>query len=190
MSLDFLSDRRLTALAAMAGGAAWVAAGAIHLLGGDEVHAAEVETVLAHLVLGLMAAALLLTAPAVLALARHARTRRPAYVAVAGQVLLAVACTTSNVVGHDPTFFLVAAPLANALWLLGSVGLAVSLHRAGEVSKLVAFGLPLVQVFALPLSTFGGPIVSGAWWLAVAYLLSVDGLRRAPGARVAAEAVR
>jgi hypothetical protein len=77
------------------------------------------------------------------------------------------------------------------MWLFGAIGLAVSLRRAGEVSKLVAFGLPAVQVFALPLSVFGGPIVAGAYWLAVGYLLSVDGVRRVPlSGRVAAEAVR
>jgi hypothetical protein len=182
---------RLAALAAMAGGAAWVSAGAIQLTGRDELRTADIESVLEHALLGFMAAALLLTAPAVLALARCARTRRPAYVMAAGQGLLAIACTTTNVAGHDPTFFLVAAPLANAMWLFGAIGLAVSLRRAGEVSKLVAFGLPAVQVFALPLSVFGGPIVAGAYWLAVGYLLSVDGVRRVPlSGRVAAEAFR
>jgi hypothetical protein len=182
---------RLTALAAMAGGAAWVACGAIQLTGRDELRTSDIEIVLEHVLMGFMAAALLLTAPGVLALARCARTRRPAYVAAAGQTLLAIAVTTSNVIGHDPAFFLVAAPLANALWLFGAIGLAVSLRRAGEVSKLVAFGLPAVQVFSLPLSIFGGPIVGGAYWLAVGYLLSVDGLRRAPVQPiVAAEAVR
>jgi hypothetical protein len=169
---------RLLALAAMAGGAAWIAIGALQLTGSDDIRTEAVETTLAHTMLGLLAAALLLTAPAVVALARHARTRRPAYLAAAGQVLLAFAATTSNIVGHDPAFFLVAAPLANGMWLFGAIGLAVSLRRAGEVPGFVALGLPAVQVFALPLSMVGGPVVSGAYWLAVGYLLSVDGLRR------------
>ena len=169
---------RLSTLAAMAGGGAWVATGAIHLSGRDELRTGDIETALEHLLLGLMAAALVLTAPAIVALARHARTRRPAYVAAAGQVLLASAVTTTNIVGHDPVFFLVAAPLANAIWLFGAIALAVSLHRAGEVARVVAFGLPAVQIFALPLSIVGGPLVSGAYWLAVGYLLSVDALLR------------
>jgi hypothetical protein len=169
---------RIAPYTAMAGGALWVATGAIQLTGRDELRTADIESALEHVMLGLLAAALLLTAPALIALARHARTRRPAYVAAAGQVLLAIAATTSNVVGHDPVFFLVAAPLANALWLFGAIGLAVSLRRAGEVPSAVAFGLPAVQVFALPLSMFGGPVIAGAYWLAVGYLLSVDGLRR------------
>jgi hypothetical protein len=169
---------RLSALAAMAGGAAWVAVGAIQLTGRDELRTDAIEIVLEHVLLGLMSAALLLTAPAIFALARHARTRRPAYVAATGQVLLAIAATTSNVVGHDPAFFLVAAPLANAMWLFGAIALARSLHRAGEVARIVAFGLPAVQIFALPLSMFGGPVIAGAYWLAVGYLLSVDALPR------------
>jgi hypothetical protein len=74
---------RLSALAAMAGGAAWVATGAIQLTGRDELRTGDIETALEHVLLGLMAAALLLTAPAVIALARHARTGRPAYLAAA-----------------------------------------------------------------------------------------------------------
>lgn len=168
--------QRLAALAAMAGGAAWVATGAIQLTGREELRTGQIETALEHTMLGLFSAALLLTAPAVIALGRRARSPRLAYVAAGGQVLLAIAASVSNVVGHDPAFFLVAAPLANALWLLGAIGLAVSLRRAGEVSRFVAIGLPAVQVFALPLSVVGGPVVAGCYWLAVGYLLSVDGL--------------
>jgi hypothetical protein len=166
--------------AALAGGAVWVANGAIRLTARDELRTAAIESVLEHVLLGLMAAALVLTAPALVALARHARSRRPAYLAAAGQVLLAIAVTTSNVAGHDPLFFLIAAPLANALWLVGAIGLAVSLRRAGGVDRLVAFGLPAVQVFALPLAIAGGPVVAGAYWLAVGYMLSIDGLVRRP----------
>jgi hypothetical protein len=169
---------RISSLTAMAGGAVWVATGAIQLTGRPELRTSDIETALEHVLLGLLAAALVLTAPALLALARHARTRRPAYVAAAGQVLLAIAASTSNVVGHDPTFFLVVAPLANAMWLFGAIALAVSLHRAGEVSRVIAFGLPAVQIFALPLSMFGGGVIAGAYWLAVGYLLSIDALAR------------
>jgi hypothetical protein len=133
--------------------------------------------------MGFFAAALALSAPVVLALADRARTRRPGYVAAIGQVLLAIAATTSNIAGHDPVFFVVVAPLANAMWLAGAIALAVSLKRAGEVPNAVAYGLPLVQVFALPLSVIGGPIVSGGYWLVVASLLAADG--RSPQPRPA-----
>ena len=179
------SHSRLTALAAMAGGAAWVAAGAIQLTGKDELRTEAVETVLDHVMLGMFSAALVLTAPAVIALAKHAKAKRSAYVAAIGMVVLAIAATTSNIKGEDPTFFLVAAPITNAMWLFGSIGLAVSLKRAGEVSKLVAFGLPAVQIFCLPLALVGGGIIGGAYWIAVGYMLSVDGVVK-PRAAVAA----
>lgn len=168
---------RLAAFAAMAGGSAWIVTGAIHLTAGDEVHKDTVETTLAHVMLGVFSVALLLTVPAVLALARKARTPRPGYVAAAGQVALAIAATTSNVAGEDPTFFLVVAPIANAMWFFGTIGLAVSLYRAGAISKQIAFALPAIQLFCLPLSVAGGGIVGGAIWIAVAYLMSVDALR-------------
>jgi hypothetical protein len=169
---------RLSALAAMAGGLGWIVVGVLQLTGGGEFTTDAVETVAEHAMMGFFAAALVLTAPVVLALAGHARTRRPGYVAVSGQLLLAIAVTVSNIVGDDPLFFVVVAPLANAMWLVGAIALAVSLKRAGEVPNAVAYGLPLVQVFALPLSVIGGPIVSGGYWLAVGSLLAADGLPR------------
>jgi hypothetical protein len=172
---------RLSAMAAMAGGLAWIVVGVLQLTGGDEFTTSAVETVADHAMMGFLAAALVLTAPAMLALAGHARTQRPGYLAVIGQVLLAIAATTSNIVGDDPVFFAVVAPLANAMWLCGAIALAVSLKRAGEVPNAVVYGLPLVQVFALPLSVIGGPVVSGGYWLAVASLPALDGLpRRSP----------
>ena len=177
---------RLAAFAAMAGGSAWAVTGAIQLTGRDELRTSAIETALEHVMLGLFSAALLLTAPAVLALARQARTPRPGYVAAAGQVALAIAATTSNIAGEDPTFFLVVAPIANLMWLGGTIGLAVSLYRAGAVSKPVAFLLPAVQVLCLPLSVVGGGLIGGAVWIAVGYLMSVGALRRTQVAPAAA----
>jgi hypothetical protein len=174
MNLENRFTNRAAVLGAMVGGAAWIAGGAMQLTSRDQIDGSTVDTFAAHLVLGLLAAALVATVPAVLALSDRARTRRPAYLAVAGQLLLAVAATTSNVVGHDPTFFLVAAPIGNLMWLAGSIGLAVSLHRAGVVSRWTAIGLPLVQVVALPLSLVGGGILAGAYWIAVGSVLNAS----------------
>lgn len=176
---------RTAALAAMVGGAAWIAGGALQLTSHDEIDGSTVDTFAAHLTLGLLAAALIATVPAVLALGERARTARPAQVAVAGQLLLAVAATVSNVVGHDPLFFLVAAPLGNLMWLGGSIGLAISLHRAGAVPRWTAICLPLVQVVSLPLSALGGGILGGAYWIAVAGLLNADAPARDPRPAVA-----
>lgn len=165
---------RAAVLGAMVGGAAWIAGGAVQLTSRDQIDGSTVDNFASHLTLGLLAAALIATAPAVLALSDRARTRRPAYLAVAGQLLLAVAATTSNIVGHDPAFFLVAAPLGNLMWLAGSIGLAVSLRRAGVVSRWTAIGLPLVQVVSLPLSLIGGGILGGAYWIAVGSVLNAS----------------
>jgi hypothetical protein len=73
---------RLSALAAMAGGLGWIVVGVLQLTGGDEFSTDAIETVAEHAMMGFLAAALVLTAPAVLALTRQARTRRPRYVAV------------------------------------------------------------------------------------------------------------
>jgi hypothetical protein len=169
---------RFAAIAAMVGGSAWAVTGAIHLTGQDALSTEAVETTLDHLMLGMFSVALILTVPAVLALARQAPTPRYGHVAAAGQVALAIAATTSNIAGEDPVFFLVVAPIANLMWLVGTIGLSVSLRRAGAISKPVAFLLPAVQVFCLPLSMVGGGLIGGAIWIAVGYLMSIGALRR------------
>jgi hypothetical protein len=49
-------------------------------------------------------------------------------------------------------------------------------RRAGGPRWILA--LPLVQVFALPLAPVGGPIVAGAYWMALGAMLSADALER------------
>jgi hypothetical protein len=169
---------RLAAIAAMLGGGTWAATGAIQLTGEDELRTDTIETALEHVLLGMFSTALVLTALAVVALAQRAHTPRLGYVAAIGQVALAIAATTSNIAGEDPTFFLVVAPIANGMWLFGTIGLAVSLYRAGSVSKQIAFALPAVQILCLPLAVVGGGVAGGAIWIAVGYLMSVGALRR------------
>ncbi len=53
--------------------------------------------------------------------------------------------------GHDLPIFVAVAPISNALWLFGSIGLAVSLKRAGRVPRAVYIGLPLVWIASIPL---------------------------------------
>jgi hypothetical protein len=178
MFKSLFTNVRFAAIAAMAGGSAWAVTGAIHLTGPDELSTSAVESTLDHLMLGMFSVALILTVPAVLALARQARTPRFGHVAAVGQVALAIAATTSNIAGEDPVFFLVVAPIANLMWLAGTIGLAASLRRADAISKPVAFLLPAVQVFCLPLSVMGGGLIGGAIWIAVGYLMSVGALRR------------
>jgi hypothetical protein len=63
----------------------------------------------------------------------------------------------------------VVAPITNALWLFGSIALAVSLKRAGSVPRWVYLCLPLVWVGGIPLSTLGGGLISGAYLLTLGY---------------------
>lgn len=164
----------LAATFAMLTGCFWISAGAMQLTAGDQIRGETVDNLIAHLSLGVMAAALLLAIPALLKLSTLARSPRGAYLAIGGQVILATAATTSNIVGYDPTFFMVAAPLGNLLWLAGSIWLAVSLSKAGAVPRWVAIGLPLVQIVSLPLAAMGGGIIAGAWWIATGLFLNED----------------
>ena len=168
---------RLAAASAIAGGVAWAVSGPLQLAGVNE-HETQVVTLGEHLLIGLFSLALVLTAPGLLALARHAKSDTGAKVAAAGMVLLALTALSSNITGEDQSFFPVAASLANLLWLGGSIHLAVSLYKAGRVPRWVAIALPLTQVFALPLSIVGGGIGAGGYWLAVGYLMQQDALER------------
>ncbi len=174
---------RFGAMAAVGAGAAWAASSVLQVTGGRNT-GEEVEGFTGHAIISLFTVALLLMAPAMLALARHAKSDLGARIAIPGLVVLGLTCIVSNVQGEDPSFFVVVAPITNLLWLVGSIVLSVSLYKAGRVPRWVAIALPFMQVFALPLSAIGGSIVTGAFWLTVGYLMQNDALVRRP--RVAA----
>ncbi len=140
------------------------------------------------MLISLFSLALVLTAPGLLALSRHAKSDTGAKVAVTGMVLLALTALSSNINGEDLSFFPVAASITNLMWLGGSIHLAVSLYRTGRVAKWVAIGLPITQVFALPLSVVGGGLVAGAYWIAVASLMRAGAIEQQDSARAAAAA--
>ncbi|MGR6966425.1 hypothetical protein ACU610_18360 [Geodermatophilus sp. URMC 61] len=94
-----------------------------------------------------------------------------ARVASAGTVLLTVGTLSSAVNGEDLAFFPPVAIAANALWLLGSIGLSVSLWRAGRVPRAVALLVPAVVLGTIFLSQLGGGILAGAYLAAVGSLL-------------------
>jgi hypothetical protein len=74
------------------------------------------------------------------------------------------------------------------MWLAGSIHLAVALHKARRVPRWVAIGLPLAQVFALPLSAVGGGLVTGGYFITVAYLAYVGALENRSAAPATATA--
>jgi hypothetical protein len=104
-------------------------------------------------------------------LAAAARGPWGARVASAGAVLLGAGMVSSAVNGEDLAFFPAVATVANALWFLGSVALAVSLWRAGRVPRPVAALLVLVMPCTIFLSQMGGGILAGAYLASLGLLL-------------------
>lgn len=160
------ANPRLLGAIAAAGGVAWTIGGGLQIMRADGVRDDVVATTAAHVALSAMAFALVTTIAGLVLLARSIPGSRAPLVAGAGQLLLAVASTSSNIRGDDASWFVVAAPVANALWLFGSIAMARALRKAGA-SRLVAFGLPLVWAGAIPLSLLGFGVLSGAYWITV-----------------------
>lgn len=161
------APRLLASLAAL-GGACWTAMGVLLLTRGDEIRTETLETTAAHLSAATMAAALALTVAGIALLARHIPDAKSPIAVGAGQLLLSLACAVVAVKGEDPSWFIAAAPVANGLWLFGSIAMARSLRRAGTVPTAVVVGLPLVWVLAIPFAIVCGPILAGALWMAFA----------------------
>jgi hypothetical protein len=174
--------------ATLLAGSAFAAGGLTEIIHSQRHAGNNVVGVAGYLTLSFFVVALICVAPSFLALARRARAgiaQKAAVAAAAGTLALGAASITSLVNGSDLALFNVVAPLANAAWLFGSIALAVALKRSGNVSTFVAVGLPLAWVATIPLATVGGGVVSGAYYLAVGYLLANDAVER--GAPVAAQ---
>jgi hypothetical protein len=130
-----------------------------------------------HLVISFFIVGLIAMAPAVIALGRRARPGRAQKVATAvalATTMLGLTSITSLTMGHDGVWFNVIAPLTNAVWLFGSIALAVSLRRAGRVGTLIAIGLPVAWIGTIPLATHGGGLITAGYLLALAYALVGD----------------
>ena len=172
--LSSITDK-LAGRAAVLGGAALTAGGITEIVHSQRHSGDRVVGVAGYLALSFFAVALISIAPSFLALARRARSdaaTKAALAGAAGTAVLGVTSTTSIVNGHDLGLFNVLAPLTNGAWLFGSVVIAVSLKRAGTVPTAVAVGLPLAWVATIPLATVGGGVLSGAYYLAIGYLLA------------------
>ena len=168
--------------AAILGGAALVAGGVTEIVHSQRGADSQVVGVAGYHTLSFFIVALLSIAPSFIALARRARSRVAAWAALAaaaGTTILGLTSITSIVNGHDLALFNVLAPLTNAAWLLGSIILAVSLARTRRVPTTVAIGLPLTWVATIPLGTFGGGVMAGAYYLTIGYLMASDAIERA-----------
>jgi hypothetical protein len=174
---------KLAGRAAILAGIALTGGGITQIVHSQRHAGNRVVGVAGYLVLSFFVVALIAVAPVFLALARRTRSgvaTKAALAAAAGTAVLGVTSITSIVNGHDLGLFNVVAPLSNGAWLLGSVVIAVSLKRAGTVPAAVAVGLPLAWVATIPLATIGGGVLSGAYYLAVGYLLATATIGRKP----------
>lgn len=187
-TLARLTTDRVAGRLAVLAGAVMAAGGAIYATRPD-IQSERVTEPVEHTILVILAGLLVISIPPVIALGRRAGGAwgpRAAAVAVTGQVALAVTCTASNVNNGDPDWFIVAAPLANLLWLGGWVTLAVLLDRAGAAPRWIAIGLPLTWALLLPGSQFGLGLVAGAYWMALGTMMAagtLQGRRAAPVAQ-------
>jgi hypothetical protein len=179
MFMRVLSSPRLAAVGAVVGGAAFAVAGALQATSLDWKENA-VETPLQHVTMAFFAVALVAVVPAVAVLGRLAGGRlRYGWIGIsAGQTAIALASTVSNIRGVDASWFPAVAVVANIGWILGTFALAFALYRARRVPRLVALGLVVAYVGAIPLGVQGGGIVTGCYWLAIGYLLSLGALER------------
>jgi hypothetical protein len=166
---------RLAGRAAILAGAAFTAGGVTQIIHSQRHSANRVVGVAGYVTLSFFIVALVSVAPSFPALARHAGpsgvATKAALAAPAGTAVLGLTSITSIVNGRDLGLFNVMAPLTNGAWLFGSIILAVALRRAGRVPLAVAVGLPIAWVATIPLATFGGGVIAGAYYLAVGYLL-------------------
>ena len=164
-------DRRLTGPVtggrlAVAYGVAALVMGAAQAVRPPEDTVAAIDTPMRWL-LALFAVSLLLVSPAHLALARFARGPWGGRLAAVGTPLLAVGAMSSAVNGEDLAFFPAVAMVANALWLIGVIALAVSLGRAKRVSLWIVLPLPFLQLGLLFFSQIGGAVPAGLFLVAV-----------------------
>lgn len=64
------------------------------------------------------------------------------------------------------------------LWIVGTFALAFALYRARRVPRLVAIGVVVAYLGAIPFGSQGGGLITGSYWLAVGYLLTLGALER------------
>jgi hypothetical protein len=184
--LSSISDT-LAGRTAILAGAAFAAGGVTEIVHSQRHAGTRVVGAAGYLVLSFFVVALISAAPSFLALAHRARggaATKAALAAAAGVVVLGLTSITSIVSGRDLGLFNVLAPLTNGAWLFGSIILAVSLKRASRVPTAVAVGLPIAWVTAIPLATVGGGVMTGAYYLAVGYLLVNHAIERTAPAAV------
>jgi hypothetical protein len=165
--LNSILKSRAVAMAAIFGGVVYAFTGAIEATQDFKGTHNTIDSTGEYLVTAGFAVALLLTVAAYKELANTARKPRAGVIAMVPQLVLAVLSTISVIRGEDLPVFNTLAPICLLTWLVASIVIGVALKRTRAVPKAVAIGLPAMMIFTIPLSTIGGPLVTGAFWIAV-----------------------
>jgi hypothetical protein len=158
---------RLVALAAIAGGIVYAFCGAIEATQDFKGTHNTIDSTGEYLVTGGFSLSLILTVWAYRELGRSGSRPRAAMAAVVAQMVLAGLSVISVIRGEDLSIFNVVAPICLLTWLVSSIVIGVGLKKTRAVPKSVAYGLPAIMIATIPLSTIGGPLVTGAFWIAV-----------------------
>ena len=161
---------RILHIAPILGGLVYALVGAVELAhGGFAANTHHtIDSTAEYVVTAGFAAALMLTAPGYLALGERFGSKRAAAAIAIATVALSLTSWTSVVRGADASFFDAVAPLCILTWLAGSIALAVAARRHARVPLGYAIALPALVVATIPLAQFGGPMLTGAFWVAAA----------------------
>ena len=170
---------RLPGYAAIVGGIASAVAGCIQAVRHDDGN--PIVNTSEHVLLALIAAALILWLPAYLELGRASGRlgHIGGVVAAGGSALLAFGMTATNLHDQDYSWFPAVAAPANLAWLVGSIMLAVATYRTRTLPRPLAAALPLVWVTSIILSQAGGNLVAGAIWVIGGWILAQSSVRTA-----------
>lgn len=108
-------------------------------------------------------------------LGRMAEVPRAGLAVMVALAVLGTISASSVVMGEGASFFNAVAPVCLLTWVTGSVLIARGLRRTNAVPKAVALSLPALFITTIPLSMIGGPLLTGAYWMAVGTRLEVGG---------------
>jgi hypothetical protein len=178
-AMHLTSSKITTSVAAKAArlaGAAFAGSGVVQLVHRQDT-GEDVAGVAGHLNIGFFLLAMLFLAPVFPVLARYATgsvAPKAARIAATGTAVLGLTCITSLVLSHDGPWFVFIAPITNAAWLFSSIALAVGLKRAGRLPAPIAIGLPLAWITTIPLSMFGGALLTGAYFMSLGLVLTAE----------------
>jgi hypothetical protein len=156
--------------AGLAAAAALATSGALQLTNLHWGTQMLVRTLPQHLTMALFVAGMIATFPLLLTIGREAGgvARVAAGVAIAGQLLISVITTQSNITGHDAKAFNTLAGLGMLLWMSALIVLAITAARRRVLPKLTAFALVLTCPAAVLLATRGVGLLAAACWLGIA----------------------